>query len=298
MNFWKNSVGSADNEPVEIEAAVTASKPEPVERGILRDVAAQRDSARQRVTDGELKLARLAGIIENGERASSVLQAKIDDDGAASLQAIVSGDSAPDASMMTVVMAEVSARAAREALPNAQAALAEAKAVRERAEVEVMRAARNLLLTEATARGDEYRAAFATLARLHDELLGISGGIPPMEKLGQEIANSVVGFEIPNFNLGRLSYAVKMKHTPDSAGVAKTTARWNRAREALYADPDCDFLAVLDQPAEPLAATGSGPPGMTMGINPAADAVHGPGVPIGSGVTADFIDTAAQTLRF
>lgn len=253
---------------------------EPIEREILREFAKQRAEARQRVTAIEAEVERLEMVVAEGSKVAATLQDDIAGDGAASIAALVTGAAKPDEKMSSLVAIEMAARAATIRLPHAKAALEDAKAARQRAEVETMKAARNVLVVEAEKRAAEYRAHFAALGRLHDELVGCSYGVPPSERLGQEIANSVVGFEVPNFNLGAGSYAVTMRHTPDERLVAKSTAAWTAAREALLADPDADIAKVLAEKHEPIAAIGSAPPGVVRGTNPAAAEGRGDGVPV------------------
>jgi len=291
MFNWKNGDGAADKAPApEVEAVQTASTPaEPVEREILRDFAKQRDAAGQRVTACETTVARLEAVIETGGLASAAMRASIASDGGAALEALARGE--PDPAMTRLVGAEMAARTASEALPGAKHALEEARAAAMRAEVEVMKAARNLLLVEAGKRGAEYRAAFANLGRQYDEMVGISYGLPPTETLGQEIHNTVVGFEVPAFNTGG-AYSVTMRHGPDERRVSAVQSRWTAAREALIADPDCDYIAVLDKPHAPIAAIGSAPPGVIRGVNPLAGHV-GEGVPVPGGITsAGFVETS------
>jgi hypothetical protein len=267
----------------------TAKPAEPVERSILRDFARQRDEARRRVTACEMTLASLEAVIETGGLASDAMRASIASDGGAALEALARGE--PDPAMTRLVGAEMAARTATDALPGAKHALEEARAAAMRAEVEVVKAARNLLMVEAGKRGAEYRAAFATLGRFYDELIGISYGLPPTETLGQEIHNTVVGFEIPAFNTGG-AYSVTMRHGPDERRVSAVQSRWTAAREALIENPDADYLAVLDRPHAPIAAIGSAPPGVIRGTNPQAADSHGEGVPVPGGITsAGFVET-------
>jgi hypothetical protein len=105
--------------------------------------------------------------------------------------------------------------------------------------------------------------------------------LPPVGRLADELHNLVVAVEVPNFNLGGGTHSPSMRSIPDEREIARSTARWTATRSALIDDPDCNFLAVLDQPAEPIAAIGSSPPGVVRGINPLAGNV-GDGVPIGS----------------
>jgi hypothetical protein len=106
----------------------------------------------------------------------------------------------------------------------------------------------------------------------------LSGGLPPMETLGQEIANSVVGFEIPAFNMGG-EYRVTMRHITDERTVANEQRRWTAAREALLADPDCDYRAILADPTITAPPSGSLPAGLTRSTKPATHV--GEGTPVG-----------------
>jgi hypothetical protein len=294
MFNWKNS--DVVSPVFEIEAAVTASKPEPVERQILRDVSAQRDAARQRVDARMAEVDRLNLVIAEGAKVAATLQNDNAADGAAGIAALVAGE-APGAAMASLVAIEMAARAASARLPNAQAALAEAKAALERAEVEAMRAVRNLALTEVSRKVAEHRHLFDELCRLNDELIGASFGLPPTERLGQELHNLVVPIEVPAFNLGG-SYAATMRHIVDEAIVAKSTARWTRARESLLDDPDADFVAVLDQPVTLPTSTGSAPVGVIRGINPASLASHDAGQIVeGSQLNVGFRSHEEMTLR-
>ena len=196
----KGAAAKAPTLPVDAKAA------EPIERQVLRDFADRRDEARKRVADREAEIARLEIMISNGVKSEERLADTI------------GGEIGPDDALMRSTIAiEVQARAATKRLPVAKAELEQAKAAAMRAEVETMKAARNLMMIEAGKIGAEYREHFNALARLHDRLIGISGGLPPLETLGQEIANTVVGFEIPNFNFSSGSYAVTMRHIPVSA---------------------------------------------------------------------------------
>lgn len=278
FNLFGNGSGAAENAPTssEVEVIAASTPAEPVEREILKDFAAQRDAARKHLASCENAVGRLEAVVEQGELASAAMKASIASDGGAALEALARGE--PDPAMTRLVGAEMAARTATEALPAARRAVEEAKAARERAEVEVAKAARNLMLTEAVKKGAEYSAHFAPLGRLFDELVAISAALPPMEQLGTEIANTVVGFSIPAFNLGG-DYSVQMTHRPDDRLVAQSTASWTAAKEAVIADPDADFREVLSKPAEPVRPIGSAPAGVTRGINPFSGQV-GDGVPM------------------
>jgi hypothetical protein len=240
---------------------------EPVERDILRDLAKQRDSARQKVVDREAEIARLEIMIANGVKSEERL---------AELVGAVTGPD--DALMNSSVAIEVQARAAAKRLPAATAELEQAKAARERAEVECIKAARNLMMVEAGKRAAEYTEHFRALCRLHDEMVGISYGVPPVERLGQEIANTVTGFEIPAFNVGG-EYRVTMRHLTDERVVANEARRWTAAREAVIADPDADFRAILVDQTITAPPSGSLPPGMTRSTKPTTHTDAG--IPLG-----------------
>jgi hypothetical protein len=265
FNFWKtDDADKASTPEVEVAADAAASiRPDDcAEMRILRDFAKQRDAARARVIAIEDEVERLEMVVREGAKVAATLQSDIAADGAVGIAAIVSGSAQPNGAMTALIAIELSARAAQARLPVAQAELAQAKVARERAEVETMRAGRNLMMIEAGKIGAEYREHFNALARLHDQMLGISYGMPPTETLGQEIHNSAVGFEIPAFNMGG-AYSVTMRHIPDERAVAGEMRRWTAAREAVIENPDADFRAILDGPtAEPPPS--SLPPGMTM----------------------------------
>jgi len=261
-----NGEGAATSPPVsEVAADAAASAPsEPIERSILRDCAQARSAARQRVADSEAECDRLALIIAEGQKVAEAMQGDIAADGGASLAAVVTGGKL-DEKMSALVGIEMAARAAAVRLPHAQAELEQAKAAREHAEVETMKATRNVLLVEVEKKVAQYRAAFTELCLLNDQIIGISYALPPVERLGQELHNTVVAVEVPNFNVGSGSYAPVLRNLPDENRIAKSTAAWSAARAALLDDPGCDFLAVLDEEHVPVAPIGSAPPGVIRG---------------------------------
>ena len=272
--------GAAESAPVspEVEAVQTASTPaEPIERGILRDCAAQRDAARQRVADIEAECDRLATIIAEGQKAADAMQSDLASDGGAALAAVVTGGKL-DEKTSALVGIEMAARAATVRLPHAQAALEAAKAAAMRAEEAVITATRNLLLPEAGKLVAQYRDHFAAMSRLNEQIIGISYALGPDGQLGQELHNTVVAIEAPNFNVGAGSYSPTMRGVPDENAIARSTAAWSAARSALVDDPGADYLAILDKPAAPIVGVGSAPPGVVRGVNPLAEAGHGDGV--------------------
>jgi hypothetical protein len=277
---------AADSSPEVVEPKAA----EPIERDILRDFSASLVAARKRVASIEEEVERLNLVVGEGAKVAQTLQNDIASDGGRSIAAMVTGGETPPA-MASLIGIELAARAASARLPVAQAELADAKAASQRAEVENIKAVRNLLLIEATKKANEHRAAFDTLARLNEDMIGCSFGLPPTETLGQEIHNLVTPVEVPGFNLGAGSYSPTLRSIPDEGRIAKATARWNSARQALLDDPEADYLAILDRPAAPIVGIGSAPPGVTRGSKPATHVDSGTPVPGGLSAAATFVAT-------
>ena len=207
------------------------------------------------------------------------MQSDLASDGAASLAAVVTSG-ALDAKMSALVGIELAARAASIRLPLAEAALADARAAAMRAEEEVAKAARNLMLTEVEKKVAQHRAAFTELCRLNDELLGASFALPPTEQLGQELHNYTTALEVPGFNLGSGTYAPMLRSLPDERAIAQSQASWSAAKAALLLDPDVDFMKVVAEPHAPIVAIGSAPVGVIRGKNPASGPHAGAGTPV------------------
>ena len=254
--FSMNNEGAADNAPVspEVEAALTANSTpsETIERSILRDCSAALDEARKRVAECEAEIERLELVIAEGDKAAAVLQAQIAGDGAAGIAALVKGEAKPDAAMTSIIAIELAVRAAQARLPAARAELEQANAQAMRAEVQRNLAARNAMVREADRVAARYAKLLSELAETYDSLVGISGALPPLETLGQEIHNLVTGFTIPRFNLPSNStsagYAPTFVHIPDEWRVNATRARWAAARDRLIDDPDADLNELLKPP--------------------------------------------------
>jgi hypothetical protein len=288
MFGMNNGAGAADNAPIspEVEATVTASAPEPVERGILRDCAAQLDAARQRVADGEAEVERLGLIIAEGDKVVAALQTSIASDGGAGLAAVVTGGKL-DESMTSLVAIEMAARAATVRQPHAQAALEEARRVAMQIETDRNIAVRNLLLVEAGKIAAAHRRAWIELCVRNDELLAISAALPPLTRDDPGIHNSSVAFEVPSPNIGSSgSWSPNLRHIPGEYDfrIGPVTARWQAANAALLDDPDADFRALLDKPAVISA------PGMNRAMKPATHVDEGRQAR--EIIAADFVSTA------
>ena len=263
FGMFSDGKGDAASSPTSevVEVVAVAATTEPIEHSILKDCAKQRDAARQKVVDSEAEVERLNLVIAESARVAATMQSDIAADGGVGMLALVRGEMPPN--MVALVGVELASRAAQARLPVATAELEEARRAAMRSEEECIKAGRNLLMVEASKRAAEYRAAFDTIARLYDEMLGVNYGMPPTETLGQEIANSVVGFEIPSFNMGG-EYRATMRHIPDERAVANEARRWTAAREAVIADPDCDYRAIIVDPTIKAPPATHLPAGMTV----------------------------------
>ena len=251
-NETESGVG-ADAAPA--PAPASARRPDSVERRILRDFADKLAVARTKVAMAEAAIERLEGVILDGERADAALQTAVAADGAAALQALVAGSAAPDAAMVAAVTAEIAARAARSALPGANAALEAAKAEAMQMEAERNIAATNALKVEADKVAAKYARAWGQLCVLHDTLLVISGALPALRREEQTIHNLTTTIEAPRFNLPSNTssaggWSPIFRHIPSyDYAIPPVTARWNEALERLLGDPNADVEDLISETA-------------------------------------------------
>jgi len=226
------------------DAPAKPAKAETVERRILRDFADRLNAARQRVSESAETVARLEAIVQEGERASDVLQTSIERDGLEALDA-------DSPAMRATIAAEVRSRTAERALPGARAAAETAKADAMRLDGERNIAATNALRVQADRVAARYMRAWRELCDLHDRLLGLSPALPPLTRMGEAIHNLTVPFEVPRFNLpsttpGGGGYSPSFRHIPSvDYSIPPVTARWSRALDCLLDDPDADISDLI-----------------------------------------------------
>ena len=143
------------------------------------------------------------------------------------------------------------AQAASSALPAARSNLEAAHAEATRMENERLVAVTNALKVEANrTAGSRYARLWRELCECHDEIVGISGALPPAGPREPEVRMTHAALEVPRFNLLACAdaneYLAVMRHLPSEATVATATARWSEARSRLLADASASIDDLID----------------------------------------------------
>jgi hypothetical protein len=231
-----------------------APTPSPARAALLAADAALSEG-RLNLAEAEARVARLRAAVDAEAPARSALAA-----------ALSSGEQAAEL-VAGAQAAETAAKAAREALPRAEAEQSAAAAAVTDLEMAKQKAVAAVLIEEADALGRRYAAAFKKLVALHDELAGAAQAI---DGLGPAITlASVASIELPRFRLpsqpqGFLTderpadngpfYTPFLKHVVYGATLAKYAATWRAAAATLAASPTAEIGPLVGADAVAAAA--------------------------------------------
>lgn len=214
----------------------------------VRHFAAELVKANEAVAELEQRQERLTTIIKDADAAHTSLQKAIADDGGVALADYAAGKSADGVIAKLVASEEIAAKAAvaaRAALPNVQALLANARSQIVRLEAERENAAIRYLRVRADELALQYTRIFNALCRSHDQLVGISAALSTTGEHGGEIRMSGVQMQVPRFNLPSSAdpnqYLATMTHVPSDHTVEDATASWLQARDRLSKDAEAEL---------------------------------------------------------
>lgn len=235
MGFLNKSQKSKDT-------AATATKSEPVERQIMRDVAAKLAQARNDLAVAEQHVAQLEHAIGAGTVADEAFRTS--PASAAALERIASGDIS-DGGVSAMLLRQQAARTAQDILPAAKQRVDAAKKAVDHLLEQAHDAAVAFLKLDVNEIAKKYKAAWLELIRVHDLLVGASHALPPPDAWQDGIWPGELHVEVPGFVLSALGNARRLEHFINEAVVEKTHTTWRQAKDRLMSDPDADVTDLI-----------------------------------------------------
>jgi hypothetical protein len=239
--------------------AVSSQQPLLDGRDRLRYFAAELVKANDAVVELETRLDRLTAIVRDADAAHAALQQAIADDGGVALADYAAGN-APDGAIAKLIAADEAtgkaAAAAKDALPNVQAVLVNARSQVARIEQQKEEAVLQYLKGRADESALQYKRIFETLCRAHDQLAGVSIALSATSsgEFGGEIRMTRMPLQIPRFNLPSTAdpneYLPTMEHRASENTVEDTASSWMKARQRLAQDVDAELDDLIGPPLQ------------------------------------------------
>lgn len=269
MGLMEKLLNGKKTEPAAELPVVVTPSPGLDGRDRLRFFSAQLAKAHKAITELEEREERLAAIIKDALAAHAALHQAIALDGGVALAEYSAGNASDNAPIAKLIAAEETtakaAAAARDALPNVQAMLANARSqvgsIKQQREDEVLA----YLQRRADDYALQYKKIFSALCRQHDVLCGISQAISTTGAYGGDIRMSTMPVEVPRFNLPSIAafgnrvpgstadpseYLPMMTHIAADFTVQQSTKDWTQARERLAKDADADLDDLIGPPLD------------------------------------------------
>jgi hypothetical protein len=252
-----NPFSKSKSNGTQVPATITLpsnSKPTPAGRERLKFTVDGLVAAHAAIEDLQERIQRFDSIISDAQRASTVLQAAINEDGGKSLSAFSAGETAVDHPINALVALAKSSReaavAAVEILPATRAALDNARA--QLADLELKKASElnKLVASYINLTAEKYLKTFQTLATLHDQLVGASfvqeSNLLPGEAIHVRLTHgSLIAPRFISSAMGTSDDAPQLLHRVNQHVADQSAARWAELRSRLDIDVDADVSDLV-----------------------------------------------------
>jgi hypothetical protein len=237
------------SESPSVSTSVKRSKPDLVSRERLRYLDAELAKANAAALEIEQRIQRLETIISEAETHHQALQLAILVDNGVSLSNYSAGKESEDSEISKLVMlADSSARAAtaaKAALPQAQASLANVREQAVRLNEERVAELNRVIALLADVEAREYEKAFRVMCRHHDRLVGYSNiqqaNIGDIRRI--EDPQKTPRFALPS--LGNSDADPFLRHRVNESVVAESERMWSTVKQRLQADSDADLSDLI-----------------------------------------------------